>query len=57
MAGRSKYSLIRAFTRERGITPYSYLMAARVGEAKRLLEAGTRRRKPPWRRDFPTRAI
>lgn len=41
MAGRSKYSLIRAFTRERGITPYSYLMAARVGEAKRLLEAGT----------------
>ena len=41
MAGRSKYSLIRAFTREWGITPYSYLMAARVGEAKRLLEAGT----------------
>lgn len=40
LAGRSKYQLIRAFTRTRGITPYSYLTAARINAAKRLLEQG-----------------
>lgn len=39
-SGWSKYRLIRAFTREKGITPYSYLTAARVSAAKALLEKG-----------------
>jgi len=40
LTGWSKYRLIRAFTREMGITPYSYLVTVRVGEAKKRLEAG-----------------
>lgn len=40
LAGWDKYRLIRAFARERGITPYSYLMTLRVDRAKKLLEQG-----------------
>ncbi len=40
LAGWDKYRLIRAFTREKGITPYSYLVTVRVGAAKKLLEQG-----------------
>lgn len=36
----SKSALLRAFTRVKGVTPYSYLENIRVGEAKRLLEQG-----------------
>ena len=36
----NKYSLLRSFTRLLGITPYRYLETVRIGEAKKLLEAG-----------------
>lgn len=39
-AGLSKSSLLRAFTREMGITPYRYLETLRVNAAKALLEQG-----------------
>jgi AraC-like DNA-binding protein len=40
MANRNKYSLLRAFTRLKGITPYRYLETVRVNQAKTLLEQG-----------------
>ena len=40
LANRNKYSLLRAFTRIKGITPYRYLETVRVNEAKKLLEQG-----------------
>jgi AraC-like DNA-binding protein/mannose-6-phosphate isomerase-like protein (cupin superfamily) len=40
IANMNKYSLLRAFTRERGITPYRYLETVRINEAKKLLEKG-----------------
>lgn len=40
MANRNKYSLLRAFTRIKGITPYRYLETVRVNQAKKLLEKG-----------------
>ena len=49
--GLSKSTLLRAFAREKGMTPYRYLENIRVGRAKELLERGV----PPC--DFPTRAI
>lgn len=39
-AGLSKSALLRAFARERGVTPYRYLESIRIGEAKKLLEQG-----------------
>ena len=39
-AGLSKSALLRAFAREKGVTPYRYLENLRVGAAKRLLEQG-----------------
>ncbi|MDD4851303.1 MAG: AraC family transcriptional regulator [Gemmiger sp.] len=39
-AGLSKSTLLRAFTKSKGVTPYRYLEAVRVNEAKRLLQAG-----------------
>lgn len=39
-AGLSKSTLLRAFTRSKGVTPYSYLENVRIGQAKRLLEQG-----------------
>ncbi len=39
-AGLSKSTLLRAFTKSKGVTPYSYLENIRIGEAKKLLEAG-----------------
>lgn len=38
--GLSKSTLLRAFTREMGITPYRYLETLRVNAAKALLERG-----------------
>ena len=35
-----KYYLLRAFTRQKGISPYAYLEAIRIGKAKKLLEHG-----------------
>ena len=39
-AGLSKSTLLRAFTKSKGITPYRYLETIRVNEAKKLLEQG-----------------
>ena len=36
----NKYTLIRNFTMQRGITPYQYLSTIRINKAKKLLEAG-----------------
>lgn len=38
--GLSRSTLIRAFTRTKGVTPYSYLENIRIGRAKKLLEQG-----------------
>lgn len=40
LAGMSKYHFLRSFTRQRGISPYSYLQTIRIGNAKKLLEQG-----------------
>lgn len=40
IAGLNKYTLLRSFTRQRGVTPYQYLETIRVGYAKKLLEQG-----------------
>jgi AraC-like DNA-binding protein len=39
-ASLSKTTLIRAFTRSKGVTPYRYLENIRINEAKKLLEQG-----------------
>lgn len=38
--GLSKSTLLRAFAKEKGVTPYSYLENIRIGAAKKLLEQG-----------------
>lgn len=38
--GLSKSTLLRAFTRTKGVTPYRYLETIRINEAKALLEKG-----------------
>lgn len=39
-AGMSKSTLLRAFTKIRGVTPYRYLETLRINEAKKLLQCG-----------------
>lgn len=39
-AGLSKSTLLRAFTKSKGVTPYNYLENIRIGKAKKLLEQG-----------------
>ncbi len=41
-AGLSKSTLLRAFTKEKGVTPYRYLETIRINEAKKLLAEGMR---------------
>lgn len=41
-AGLGKSTLLRAFTKSKGITPYRYLEALRINEAKRLLSEGVK---------------
>ncbi|MCM1335000.1 MAG: AraC family transcriptional regulator [Eubacterium sp.] len=36
----SRSALLRAFTKEKGVTPYRYLQAIRIARAKEMLEAG-----------------
>jgi len=36
----NKYTLLRNFTKQRGVTPYQYLETIRISEAKKLLEKG-----------------
>lgn len=38
--GLSKSTLLRAFTKSKGVTPYRYLETLRINEAKKLLERG-----------------
>jgi AraC-like DNA-binding protein/mannose-6-phosphate isomerase-like protein (cupin superfamily) len=40
LSGLSKYHLLRSFTKQKGITPYSYLETIRIDRAKKLLEQG-----------------
>ena len=40
LEGLSKSTLLREFTKSKGVTPYSYLQNIRIGEAKKLLEQG-----------------
>lgn len=40
LTGLSKYYLIRSFTKQKGISPYSYLETIRISNAKKLLELG-----------------
>ncbi len=40
VSGLNKYTLLRSFTVQKGITPYQYLSTIRVNHAKKLLEAG-----------------
>lgn len=40
LSGSNKYTLLRNFTKQRGVTPYQYLVTIRIGEAKKLLEKG-----------------
>lgn len=40
ITGISKYCLLRSFTKQKGISPYNYLVAIRISEAKKLLEQG-----------------
>ena len=39
-AGLGKSALLRAFTKAKGVTPYSYLENIRIGKAQKLLEQG-----------------
>ena len=38
--GLSKSALLRGFAKEKGVTPYRYLEAVRINEAKKLLSEG-----------------
>lgn len=40
ISGLNKYTLLRSFTVQKGITPYQYVTTVRVNNAKKLLEAG-----------------
>ncbi len=39
-SGLSKSTLLRGFSRSKGVTPYRYLQTIRIGKAKELLEKG-----------------
>ncbi|MBD5130725.1 MAG: AraC family transcriptional regulator [Ruminococcaceae bacterium] len=41
-SGLSKSTLLRSFTKAKGVTPYRYLQAVRIGRAKEMLEHGAR---------------
>ncbi|MNW32548.1 HTH-type transcriptional activator RhaS [compost metagenome] len=40
LAGWSKYYLLRSFTKQKGISPYSYLETIRIDKAKKMLGQG-----------------
>ncbi|OAB40437.1 AraC family ligand binding domain-containing protein [Paenibacillus antarcticus] len=42
LTGWSKYHLLRSFTKQKGLSPYSYLETIRIYHAKRLLEQGVK---------------
>jgi AraC-like DNA-binding protein len=51
-ANLSKSTLLRAFTKSKGVTPYSYLENIRIGEAKKLLEQGMPPIEAAWQTGF-----
>ena len=53
VTGLSKYYLLHCFTRQKGISPYSYLETVRISKAKQLLEQGD----TPTDVAFTTKAI
>ncbi|MCJ7855981.1 AraC family transcriptional regulator [Lachnospiraceae bacterium NSJ-143] len=55
-AGMSKSTLLRAFTKTKGITPYRYLETVRINEAKKLLEAGVTPLEAAMRTGFSDQA-
>lgn len=42
IAKQNKYTLLRSFTRQKGITPYRYLTTLRINHAKKWLEEGVK---------------
>ncbi len=40
LTGLSKYYLLRSFTKQKGISPYSYLETIRINKAKKMMEQG-----------------
>ncbi|AIQ59093.1 AraC family ligand binding domain-containing protein [Paenibacillus borealis] len=42
LTGLSKYYLLRSFTKQKGISPYSYLETIRIDKAKKMLEQGVK---------------
>ena len=40
LTGLSKYYMLRSFTKQKGISPYSYVETLRIDKAKNLLEKG-----------------
>lgn len=40
LTGLSQYYLLRSFTKQKGISPYSYLETIRIDKAKKMLEQG-----------------
>lgn len=40
LTGMNKYHLLHSFTKQKGISPYSYLETVRINHAKKLLEQG-----------------
>ncbi|MEH7627927.1 AraC family transcriptional regulator [Bacillus subtilis] len=42
LTGWSKYHLLRSFTKQKGITPNSFMETIRINQAKKLLEQGVR---------------
>lgn len=40
LTGKSKYHLLRSFTKQKGISPYSYLETIRINHARKFLEEG-----------------
>lgn len=52
----SKSTLIREFTKSKGITPYRYLQSVRISKAKALLEAGVSPADAALQTDFSDQA-
>lgn len=52
VTGLSKYHFLRQFTRQRGISPYNYVLNIRIGKAKKLLEGGASPAEAAYRTGF-----
>lgn len=52
LAGLSSYHFLRLFTRQKGITPYSYLETIRISNAKKLLAQGISPAEVAYRTGF-----